>query len=517
MRSPLKRPVVLHPLLIAVYPVLFLYQQNKGEVSAGAVVWPSLAAAGLALTTLLLVRAVVHDRMRAAVIASAFLILFFMYGHVWGQVKGRQLGNVIIDRDVYFLPFWALIMFGTLAFAAQKRSSLPEITKIANSVGVVLVAMASLGSALHRGDATASSLIGRIAPDAQAMTGSVGAPKRDIYYIIMDRYAGPVSLRKAFNFDNSPFLGSLRARGFVVADESLANYPKTDHSLAASLNMNYLDPMSELGPTSDVKPMRQLVQDNAVRRFVHEHGYRYIQVGANNSITAFNPYADRNVRYDRNSGFTLGLYTTTMLEPVGRRFGVDPRLHEWGRTRFQFDQLEGSTAWAGPKFVFAHILLPHDPYLFRRDGSYRSEGDALSSARNGMYLEQIEYANQRLSHLLDKLLVRPEEARPIVLLQADEGPHPYRIDLHPKPLEWWRSTDAELVEKFPILNAYYFPGIEHPDIPPTISPVNSFRKIFNLYFGTNLPMLPDRSYIFKNATHLYTFTDVTARVRHGSG
>ena len=44
-----------------------------------------------------------------------------------------------------------------------------------------------------------------------------------------------------------------------------------------------------------------------------------------------------------------------------------------------------------------------------------------------------------------------------------------------------------------ILNAYYLPGYDG-DLYATISPVNSFRLVFNSYFGGEYDMLEDVSY-----------------------
>ncbi len=48
-------------------------------------------------------------------------------------------------------------------------------------------------------------------------------------------------------------------------------------------------------------------------------------------------------------------------------------------------------------------------------------------------------------------------------------------------------------DQFKILNAYYLPG--HNDLLyPTISPVNTFRLIFDTYLGADYPLLKDISY-----------------------
>lgn|GEM_PF-2196928 len=43
--------------------------------------------------------------------------------------------------------------------------------------------------------------------------------------------------------------------------------------------------------------------------------------------------------------------------------------------------------------------------------------------------------------------------------------------------------------------------------------MNNFRVVLNVYFGTDLPLLDDRSYVWTDRAHLYEFTDVTARLR----
>jgi hypothetical protein len=45
-----------------------------------------------------------------------------------------------------------------------------------------------------------------------------------------------------------------------------------------------------------------------------------------------------------------------------------------------------------------------------------------------------------------------------------------------------------------ILNAYYLPDADTSFLYDKISPVNSFRVLFNAYFNTGYEILPDRSY-----------------------
>jgi hypothetical protein len=47
--------------------------------------------------------------------------------------------------------------------------------------------------------------------------------------------------------------------------------------------------------------------------------------------------------------------------------------------------------------------------------------------------------------------------------------------------------------QFPNLNAIYFPDKNYKDLYSEMSPVNTFRVIFNNYFGQHLPLLKDSS------------------------
>ena len=75
------------------------------------------------------------------------------------------------------------------------------------------------------------------------------------------------------------------------------------------------------------------------------------------------------------------------------------------------------------------------------------------------------------------------------------------------------ATSDELKQKMRILNAYYFPDGDPTKLYPSITPVNSFRTLFNMYFNAQYPLLPDKSYIFENMSgYVYDFSDVTDRV-----
>ena len=505
-----------HAVLFAAYPVLFLYAQNADEVPLRDLVLPLLVALVGGIALFFALRLLLKDTLRAGTMSTAILIVFFSYGHVWELVKDRVINGVIVDRDIYLLVPWAAISTGVLQIAFGARRFLTETTSILNVVAVVLVAgsvfsiVRSGGSPPSRGNCPAP-LAGT------AATATPPAHPRDIYYLIFDRYGGVETLSKDYGFDNSAFLSDLEARGFHVARDSRANYPRTAHSLASSLNASYLDCLTERvsAEESDWGAIFDALADHQVGRFLQRNGYRYIHLGSWWDGTAKSPFADGNFSYEGRRGFAQLLYSTTLARPFGEYVGLSDteRESDYKRVLFQLSTLRGLRDAPGPKFVFAHLLLPHEPYIFDSAGRFQGPAEEQRRGRRGAYVEQLRFTNRSISGMLDVLLAGPDEADPIIVVQADEGPHPLRYDIEGAAYDWSSAPAAEINQTLRILNALYLPGIADHGLSQTVTPVNTFRRIFDLYLGTQLGLLPDETYVYADDDHPYRFSRVTSRVR----
>jgi hypothetical protein len=429
---------------------------------------------------------------------------------VFSAVEDAAIFGVTVGRHLVLLPLWGLVATLGVVSAVRAGGRLPAITKVLNTVASILVVSNLVTVAWFeiQSDVTETNVasdILRIQPNP----GVDVLDLPDVYYIIFDRYAGGRALKDLFRFDNSPFLDFLRSKGFFVADQSTTNYPRTAHSLASSLNLNYLDQLVTVdGPSGDWAPIVDLIQNDAVPKFLKERGYTYIHVGSRWRPTSTNPQADANISMGGGlSEFATTILGTTAFDPLGAEFtdNFNFEKREFLRVLFEFDQLVKSKSVRGPKFVFGHILLPHEPFIFDRNGNYVDEDVRKSRTRHQNYLEQLRFANKKITELVNVLRSGPPSSQPIIILQSDEGafdPFTSSVGVGPDTLE----------RKFGILNAYYFPGVQNPALYPSITPVNSFRVVFNTYFGTRLPLLPDRNFVFQDLGHLYTFTDVTDQI-----
>ena len=508
----MKRWHLALPFLFAVAPVLTLYASNSGQAAFSETLLPIGIALTLTLVLLPLGAWLFRGSLRAAVGLSVFWWVFFSYGHVASIIGKFPIAGHNPANYKFLLPVTCVAL---AVGAARLRRDPRQPILLARVLLVVVLAMlgASLVTVARVGAARKPFDPASVLPH-ESLAAEHVIRKPDIYYIIFDRFASNVTLTQRYGYDNTPLLDYLRARGFFVADDSRANYLVTAQSLASSLNMAHLLPLSDVvgRESTDWLPVFELLADYRLQRFLAGQGYRYVHIGPKWNPTATNRHADENVHFSTVPEFTMMLVSTTAAYPVLYRLGIDnPDREKYERVQYQLDVLAGLPAREPePLFVFAHILVPHGPYVFNHDGTYRLPAIAHVHDEPTNFVEQVGYLDGRIRALVDSLLAgySPDNP-PVIVIQGDEGPYPTRTQPH--TFQWETATNEEMSEKMRILNAIYAPGCEER-LYASMTPVNTFRIVLNTYFGTRLEMLPDRSYSYKNLQRLYDFFDVTDRV-----
>jgi hypothetical protein len=159
------------------------------------------------------------------------------------------------------------------------------------------------------------------------------------------------------------------------------------------------------------------------------------------------------------------------------------------RQLFILDQLPRIPSFPGPKFVFVHLLTPHVPHVFGPEGEIvtdtRYYGGGLDGAINDEffergYINEIKFINNKMLAIVETI-ISESETEPIIIIQSDSG-----------------VTRGNTLK---ILNALYLRGEQNPKLYSTISPVNTFRLIFDSYFGTDYDLLSDDSFFGDDLIH----------------
>jgi hypothetical protein len=508
----------LYPFLAAAFPVVYLYAQNVQEaIPLSDVLVPLGVALGIALLAFLILGALTRSWETAALLTTLLAALFFTYGIAW-QWFGVTLwhGHWVLAGVSVLLAVIGIWWFRRLAAWA------PRLTVPLNAIGGALLAvnLFVIGAFFLNVRPTVA-----ISGPGLSMSPAPAAGQRlpDIYWIILDRYGSGNVIDKYYDYDNSPFLDALRARGFFIAEHATANYLKTALSMDSSRNMQYLDfAKLHAGAKSehDWGPLYNgLLGPFQVQHYLASAGYHFIYMGTYWYATHTNAVAEINyVYHNGRSEFLdvlMGSTALSALPDLGADASTDFRKYMWNLSQYEWDSLKRASELGGPKFVHAHFALPHPPYVFHADGSFVSAKEEHDRPEKVDYVDQLRFTNSQVLDWLDGLLAVPPDQRPIVIIQADEGPFPPKYARDELAFDWTTATPEELEHKFGILSAFYVPGKtpQEAGLYDSITPVNQFRAIFHAYFGLDLPMLPDRNWIFTDPLHIYDEIDVTEKVR----
>jgi hypothetical protein len=367
-----------------------------------------------------------------------------------------------------------------------------------------------------------------------------GTERPDIYYIVLDRYTNNTVLKEQFGFDNSEFLNNLRGQGFTVNDNAHSNYPYTTSSIASVLNMSYHNDDVEKFKSDGVQSatlFHNMIRQSQVIKLLKEQGYSYHHIGSWYSATNYAPLADEEyIQYENLKLFgdqrpLRGVETFQFKASPYYRLATNVTASWWplslaeldrvGLVRNQLSALDSlsSADSSGGRFVFAHILVPHDPYSFNEDGSINinNTSDDVGKPIKEKYLAQVKFINERMKRIGNKI-EKNSGGKAVVVMVADEGPYPALMNTtFEKPISSKDSTDIvldksmrdwparDLRMKYGALSAIRIPSQNVSESHEVLHGPNIFRKILNSYFGYTFTELPDCQLILTDGRRqLYT-------------
>jgi len=346
-------------------------------------------------------------------------------------------------------------------------------------------------------------------------TASGVSSKPDVYYIILDAFASHDTLKEFGGYDNSEFLDYLKSKGFYVVEKACSNYDRTPFSISSSLNMQYIDQVPRaLGENYVADNVYyRLIQNSPVFNLFKRLGYKIVNISAGSFATDNIPLADQNLHVNFGNHFTTCMMMLTPLLGLEKYLPIMRDGYCQRRLAPKF-LLPQAIKIAGPKFVLVHSDLPHPPSLFDENGKMLAlPRELLNDHSSDMkaYVAQLKYCQKEVKDWLELLLAQP--VKPIIIVQSDHGLYYER----PNSKEYFN-------EVMRILNAYYLPPVLNANAKaevsaspyPTITPVNSFRIVFNKYFGAQLPLLPDQSYCSPVRTSPYKWSDVRSQLTFSS-
>ena len=483
------RHAPLHSFFLAAFPITSLLAFNIDQIYTRDSLNSLIICMSITVLILIGLRLLFKNWQLAGLLTSLLAMWFFTYGHLYIPMRGVSVFGIAIGRHRYLLPAWSCIVLGAAVWLMKRHRAYPQLTKFLNTFSTILIFLPIIQIGifhLRNLSLPTPPAVSSVDPII-SWTDDTNPP--DIYYIVLDGYPSSEVLKQLYEIDNSAFLEDLRQLGFYIAECAQSNYTRTTLSLSSTFNMAYIDTFrSDIKPDEKPAWLLPYMKHSVVRQQLEGLGYQ--------TIVFKHPWEsmvweDAAIVY-RSSGIPhlspfdyLLLQTTvarTFLDlqhPDSRQLAHNVNYED---TRYALERLPSVPNIPGPKFVYAHLIIPHYPFVFGPNGekidipylddvehTYTDEDDK----RGHTYA--VTYINKKMLEILPKM-IQDSKTPPIIVVTADHG--------NPK------GGKENAVR---ILAAYFAPEAQS-QFYKTITPVNVFRILFDTYFNGTLGLLPDKSY-----------------------
>lgn len=467
MRPLLRKSAVLYPYLAGAYFVFEGFASVAGYVPLIELFLPLVITLFFVFCLSFLVRFIVKDEAKAGLISLVILIPLLFYSKILNAVTDSFLG---LGRTRYVVVILAVIVFILIWFLLKAKKDLSQLNVYLNALGAAycLYGLILLGSSIKPYDNSLEIAILEQKKHPPQM--SAAAPRQDmpdIYYIILDMYPSSDALKEYFQFDNGDFISSLKSRGFYVAQKSLAFSFNTMQSIASALNMTtdarLLDEPEEV--------TARIIKMSIVPEIFRSQAYEFVNLSFFDLGDSPRFYGAFTVGEESRGNFH-GLFLRTAVLDVAANFEAN-NLYKVNLDIFARLKKIAGARRKSPRFIYAHVMMPHIPYCFDRNGNLISRLERKTESDKAAFLEQLIFTNKITLETVDGIL-KSSKVEPVIIIQGDHG-----------------FRQIEGADARPILNAYYLPGKGQESLDQAIIPANTFRLLFNLYFNGHYELLKD--------------------------
>ncbi len=445
-----------------------------------------------------------------SLILCAFVIALFNFDNI--LILGEETGNI---RQRYSGLVWIGLTI-LLMWAASRFANLSKAWAISVTAAGVMFIVPMIGYVVQELAYASESGAPSSEPGISKPLAGVPEERPNIYIIVPDSYPRADVLQNVYDYDNSKFIGELRARGFKVSDSSYANYYTTFLSMSSMFNMEYHDKivrsesvaanmLESLGALgySEKKHENATIGNSNFVNALKTYGYTYIFSGVF--------HCDDSMDYCFARSWIFIPQNLSLLTPFDLirsfakwNFNWDISVPNLMGTPLYLELPEIMESRPGmenaPYYMYFHLMLPHAPYRFHADCSRIREDvfvrDAFVNDAIPYFVGQVECLNSQIIAAIDEIQAQDPSAN--VIIQADTGT--IQLGAFNTPIAEWR--DEQFEEAYAILSAVKLTDSCMADLYESYTPVNLARIVLTCIDGVERPRLPDISYKVNSAWEL---------------
>ena len=240
---------------------MFFFQMNIHELFFEDVVFPLFLSILVTFVFWIILQRLIGSK-RSGLIISLLIMSLINLGNISLFISEDPNESITssLEQQVLVIVLLILSVLGIIYFI--KTKTLDDKTSIANVISITMIGFLVFNIstfAIMTSDDESSLEFSMVPIQISDIEN-----KPDIYFIVLDEYAGFLQLENDFGYDNNEFRIELEKRKFSVVENSFSNYPNTSLSLPSIMNMMYFDFIPEhLGTDSkNINVVQKMINKN---------------------------------------------------------------------------------------------------------------------------------------------------------------------------------------------------------------------------------------------------------------
>ena len=470
------KELIIHPLNIV---LLFIVNTSAQKIKAGLPVGfvepvvSFLIILIFSLVIFFIINLFFKDRFKTSLMMSFILLVILFFGDIVELVTyfevAKKLRDVSIPVGKLFLTIiLSLFLLGGLTVWLRKLNRSPiKMNSYLNILTAIFLIIEIFDFSFP--DIYKINLKEKIELKIHS-NDKTKVP--DIYFILLDGYTGFPGLERLCNYENNDFKKFLTSNDFFIAENAKAIYHRTIYSMVSIFNMSeIIYNIDDIDSKASFLSLADHIKNNSVVNFFNEKGYKFVNFSFWDIFDTKKYYKDifyfrRGNIYEARTmyGHLYEIYNENFADLAETNLNIFKQLTELKN----FSESK-------PKFVYAHITMPHYPFYFDAEGKKMDLTYALDRKDKNKYLEQLKYTNKLLMKTINDILNSAKEP-PVIIIQSDHGFRAY-------------TGKGKEEIKYSALSCFYFPDKDYSLLNDSLKTTNIFKVIFNKYFNQDLKLV----------------------------
>lgn len=504
MKKKLLSALQQKPYFLVLLPVFFIlhgYNDFFGFFPIKFVLLNFITTLFSAAALYFLTAALFRKKEKNALFAFWLLLIILIFGTIHDVLK-KQFHAGFLSRYTFIIPFLLLLFILFFLYLKKSKSLFIRTFQFLNLLFFSLLFYETLTGIYNFVQFKKGSYLldNRFTTLSEYKTTSLptDSAKPDIYFLVFDAMPSTKAMKAYWNFDNSSLDSFLIKEKFFIGTESKSNYNLTVLSLGSTLNMDYTPPIDLYQDVGKLyMKAASSILKNSLTEILNKEGY---------AISQYQPISFINKDWKAKPFFNEWLYMNYFYKTLPGRIYRDLSwnlsrlnikfINDYNQRKYEQTNRESETnlfktvelvkkSCSAEKekseFIYAHFMLPHDPYIFDSTGRLKPADKTINLTEEDQskaFIEQVKFADHLINELVVFIKNRNKKNTVIII----EGDHGYRNI---------KGKKGYMI--FDNLNSIYFPDGDYNSLYPSMSPVNSFRVVVNKFFSGNLPLLKDSS------------------------